>query len=51
MRNKGEDNAFVRISMSLEGKSREEAQETMFAFIRDFYPVFLTYIRQGNGSR
>ena len=43
-----EDNAFVRISMSLEGKSLDEAQETMFAFIRDFYPVFLTYIRQGN---
>ena len=43
-----EDNAFVRVSMPLQGESLEEALETMFAFIRDFYPVFLTYIRQGN---
>jgi len=43
-----EDNAFVRVSMALEGKSPEDQQEIMFGFIREFYPVFLSYIRQGN---
>ena len=51
MRNKGEDNAFVRISMALDGKSPEEGKEIIFGFVREFYPVFLSYIRQGNEEK
>ena len=46
----GQDNAFVRISTSLNGTSADEARETIFRFIRAFYPVFLDYVRDGNGK-
>jgi EpsI family protein len=42
----GEDNAFVRVSTELGEQSQEQAREIIFRFVRDFYPVFLTYIRQ-----
>lgn len=41
-----EDNAFVRISISVGEKSLSECRETIFEFIRSFYPVFLNYVRQ-----
>jgi len=42
-----EDNAFVRVSISMAEKSLSECQETSFKFIRSFYPVFLDYVKQG----
>ena len=42
----GEDNAFVRVSTELGERSQDQAREVIFRFVRDFYPVFLTYIRQ-----
>jgi EpsI family protein len=45
---RGEDNAFVRITVRLEKKSLSEYRETLFKFIRAFYPVFLDYIKDGN---
>ena len=46
-----EDNAFVRTSMALEGKSPEEGREVIFDFIREFYPAFLKYVREGNEGK
>ncbi|MFW6148169.1 MAG: exosortase C-terminal domain/associated protein EpsI [Thermodesulfobacteriota bacterium] len=43
-----EDNAFVRVGMALEEQSAEEAEGIMLGFIREFYPVFLSYVRQEN---
>ena len=43
--NNREDNAFVRITTPIGGKSISESQETIFKFIQDFYPVFLEYVR------
>ena len=40
----GEDNAFVRISISLQGKTDEDARHIIFSFVNDFYPVFIHYI-------
>ena len=48
MSNKGEDNAFVRVSISLERRSPEEGHRAIFGFIREFYPEFLKYVRDGN---
>lgn len=45
--NKGEDNAFVRVSTSIGGKSISECSETIFNFIRAFYPIFLNFVKQG----
>ena len=47
MINQREDNAFVRISTPMAGKSLSESQETIFKFIRSFYPVFIDYVKQG----
>lgn len=44
--NSGEDNAFVRITMPVGEKSISECRETIFNFIRAFYPVFLNYIKE-----
>ena len=40
-----EDNAFVRISIPVEGRSLDESREIVFKFIKSFYPVFLEYIK------
>ncbi len=40
-----EDNAFVRLTCSLDDKSESECIETMQDFTRAFYPAFLEYIR------
>lgn len=41
----GEDNAFVRITISLEGQSVEVAQQVVNDFVHSFYPGFLRYVR------
>jgi len=46
-----EDNAFVRVSMPSQAKSLKDAKETMSAFIRDFYPLFLKYVRAGTEDK
>ena len=38
------DNAFVRVSVSIEGESVDAAYKTATDFIGDFYPRFLGYI-------
>jgi EpsI family protein len=43
---KKEDNAFVRLTCSIDDKSESECIETMQEFTRSFYPVFLDYIRE-----
>jgi EpsI family protein len=43
--NQREDNAFVRISTAGGEKSLSECRETIFSFIRAFYPVLLGYIK------
>ena len=45
--NKGEDNAFVRITMRIGEKSAPECEETINKFIKAFYPVFLQYVENG----
>lgn len=42
--NKGEDNAFVRITIRIGEKSVSECEETINEFIKVFYPVFLEYV-------
>ena len=42
---KREDNAFVRISISVGNKSLDECREITFEFIKSFYPIFLEYIK------
>ena len=42
----GEDNAFVRISTAVAKKPLSECRESVFEFIRDFYPVFFDYIKR-----
>ena len=44
---KGEDNAFVRITMQVDEKSIPECKKTIHEFIKAFYPVFLEYIQNG----
>jgi EpsI family protein len=41
-----EDNAFVRLSISLQDKSLNEANDLGYQFIQSFYPVFLNYVRR-----
>jgi len=49
----GEDNAFVRIGIPLEGRNRDECLAVLTSFVRDFYPAFtkyiLTSVPQGEG--
>lgn len=39
-----QEHAFVRVSVPFSHTTREHARETGLAFIRQFYPVFSTYI-------
>jgi EpsI family protein len=39
-----EDNAFVRVTISLKGKTSDEAYSIAHQFIKSFYPAFLNYI-------
>jgi len=43
--NNKEDNAFVRITAPIGEKTISESQKTIFQFIKDFYPVFLEYVK------
>jgi len=47
---KGDANAFVRVSCSMNGRAPGECQKNIVAFIRRFYPVFLDYMRQGGSD-
>lgn len=40
----GQDNAFVRLSMSCPGKDTATCEQTLLKFVDDFYPVFKGYI-------
>ena len=42
-----EDNAFVRVSIPINKQSENEAYITGVKFIKDFYPAFLEYIKNG----
>jgi EpsI family protein len=42
---KREDNAFVRITITIDKKSVEECRDIIFQFIGSFYPVFLEYVK------
>jgi EpsI family protein len=44
---KDEDNAFVRITTPIDGRSISECRETIHSFIKAFYPIFLEYIKNG----
>ena len=43
---RGQNNAFVRISTSLEKKDPSEAKDLIVEFVRDFYPLYLEYIKR-----
>ena len=43
-----EDNAFVRITVGLDGKTEAEGTEIALNFIKTFYPQFLLYIKGNN---
>ena len=46
--NKGEDNAFVRFSVTLGNRTKEECKNIIAEFIHDFYPVFLNFVKEKN---
>lgn len=41
----GQDNAFVRLSCSMSGKTEQQCEQILTDFIQEFYPEFLMYIR------
>ncbi len=41
-----EDNAFVRLTMTVEDRSLLECREIILRFIRSFYPTFLEYVKE-----
>ena len=41
-----ENNAFVRVSTTLNDESLEAGQRRFIAFMEDFYPEFVTYIEE-----
>ena len=49
LRGGGQDNAFVRITLPMNSRSASECKEIITSFVRDFYPVFLSYIEGKNG--
>jgi len=48
---KREDNAFVRVTVPMDEMSEKEAYETGVRFIKAFYPVFLSYVRDGKEGK
>ncbi|GAG81238.1 unnamed protein product, partial [marine sediment metagenome] len=47
-RNGREDNAFVRITVAMDGIKADEAYKTGKEFIELFYPLFLEYVKESN---
>ena len=43
-----EDNAFVRVTVPINGKSIDETYKTGVKFIEEFYPRFLEYVKENN---
>lgn len=50
IRSKPEDNAFVRVSVSIQGDHAQDALESADAFIQAFYPKFLAYVTNQQSS-
>ena len=46
LKGRGEDNAFVRFSCSMNERSQQECLQVLSGFVQDFYPVFLEYVRE-----
>ena len=44
---KGEDNAFVRLTIPVNDRSVSECQDIITSFINAFYPAFIKYIKKG----
>jgi EpsI family protein len=44
----GQDNAFVRISCSMNGRTEQQCKQILLNFVKEFYPKFLAYIRDDN---
>jgi EpsI family protein len=47
----GEDNAFVRVSIPMSDRPLAESKKVALEFIKNFYPVFLKYVRDGNENK
>jgi EpsI family protein len=45
IRDVGQDNAFVRISCSMNNRSEQQCRQILLDFTKEFYPRFLVYIR------
>ena len=43
---KGQQNAFVRVSINVRDANMTDGQEALNKFVSDFYPVFLTYVQR-----
>ena len=43
----GQDNAFVRLSCGMDGRTEQQCVQILADFARDFYPEFLKYIKSG----
>lgn len=41
---KGQDNAFVRVSMPCSEEDKQQCERNLLDFINDFYPIFLRYV-------
>lgn len=48
LRRGGEDNAFVRVSIPMGDRPPAESKKVALEFIKNFYPVFIKYVRDGN---
>lgn len=48
--NKGEDNAFVRITIPMGERSLADSKEVVVDFVKSFYPVFLRYVTKSNDT-
>ena len=44
LQGKGQDNAFVRVSMPCAPNNTAQCEQTLLHFVSDFYPVFLSFI-------
>lgn len=42
--NQGEDNAFVRLSMPIRGRTDAECKRILADFVQSFYPLFFDYV-------
>ncbi|WP_281492042.1 exosortase C-terminal domain/associated protein EpsI [Desulfosarcina cetonica] len=50
LRSKPEDNAFVRVSVTIQGNHVEDAAKSAETFIQAFYPAFFDYVTNQQSS-